>query len=101
MRRSLGRSLFAATLTVALAPLAATVHAAENEIGVLVGAAGADKEMVGPDHDYKPEWLAGIRFGHDINDDFSSFADLTWSPFTGDDALLGDVTETSLRGGSN
>lgn len=104
MRPTVKRILILAVATVvALGIAPASVRAAEgdwdNEIGFLLGAAGADKKLVGSDNDYKPTWMGGLRFGHLVGDHFGTFADLTWTGYRGDDALLGDVTETSLRGG--
>jgi OOP family OmpA-OmpF porin len=104
MRRSAARILagtFAAVLAFGLAPVTPCADGGDwdDEFGFLLGAAGADKKLVGTNNDYSPNWMGGLRFGHMVKDDLGSFGDLTLSEYDGESAGFGDVTETSLRGG--
>jgi len=79
----------------------ATAHAAEvpeREVGLLLGAGWADKDLVGgKDGDANP--LLGVRYGQRLGSDFNFFGDLVFGAYDGNRAGVGDADIITLRGG--
>ena len=73
--------------------------AQSDEIGVIVGGALGDQDLVGADEDDTPAPVGGLRYAHLFGDgNWSLFTDVTGSFFSGSTAL-GDPTEYAVRVG--
>lgn len=71
---------------------------APKELGFLIGASVADRDLVGPEQDDDPAPVLGVRYGQLFGERWGLFADATYAVHDGDTAL-GDVDNLATRVG--
>jgi len=94
---------YAACVLGGLLAVGASAHAADmadREFSLLLGGGWADGDLTGSKDsgsDVNP--LFGMRYGQRLGSDFNLFGDLTYGPYGGDRAGVGDSDVATLRGG--